>query len=376
MACRILLATTVNWPSTARLAGAFSALGCKVDVVFPKDHAVAASRYLHRGFAYRPFAPTKSMADAIRASAPAHVIPCDDRALRHLLALHEFRPLLAHSLGALESYPLMMARARSIAIAREEGVPAPPTVDVCGESSLRHALDKIGLPVVLKSDGSWGGDGVLVARTLPEALRAWRRLSKAPSRLRSMARALLRNDVHFLLDAMRPRRAAVSVQRFIAGKPATSAFACRDGEVLAAIHMDVVAWRGAAGPALLMRRTNCHHMEEAARRIARRFRLSGFHGLDYMRDGDGVAHLIEINPRATQICHLALGAGHDLPAALLGLPPRPTVTAKPLVALFPQTREPNAAVFDDIPWDDPALIEAVVGRPAAEPSRRPAVSAS
>ena len=78
------------------------------------------------------------------------------------------------------------------------------------------------------------------------------------------------------------------MQRFIRGKPATSAFACRDGEMLAAIHMDVVESRGTTGPASLIRRTDCARMDEAARRIARRLGLSGLHGLDFVRDEGGV----------------------------------------------------------------------------------------
>ena len=96
-------------------------------------------------------------------------------------------------------------------------------------------------------------------------------------------------------------------------------------------------------------------MDEAARRIARRFALSGLHGLDFVRDAGGIPHLIEINPRATQICHLALGAGHDLPSALLGQKPRPIATKKPLIALFPQAwstgrLSPDAsAAYLDVP---------------------------
>ncbi len=125
-------------------------------------------------------------------------------------------------------------------------------------------------------------------------------------------------------------------QRFISGKPATSAIACRDGQVLAAIHMDVVQMHGETGHASVIRRVDCAEMDRAARLIAARFKLSGLHGLDYMRDGEGV-HLLEINPRATQICHLTLGEGRDLPAALLDAQgTRGPVSPSDLIALFPQ----------------------------------------
>lgn len=368
---RILLATTVNWPSAARLAGAFAGLGCAVDAVFPAPHPIRASRYLRRGFPYRPLSARASFAHAVRVARPDLVVPCDDRALLHLMSLDGVHELMARSLGALDNYPVMMARAPAIAIARDEGVLAPATIAVETEKNLWRALDAVGLPAVLKSDGSWGGDGVTVVQSPEEALLAFRRLANPPSPLRSLARAVLRRDAHFLLQALAPHATAVNVQRFVPGRPATTAFACRGGEVLAALHMDVVAWRGATGPATVMQRTDCPQMADAAGRIARRFRLNGLHGLDFVRDGEGMPHLIEINPRATQICHLALGPGHDLPAALLGLAARPVVTDKHLIALFPQPSRSAQDVFDDVPWDDPALLRAV-----REPPLRPVLNAS
>ena len=151
----------------------------------------------------------------------------------------------------------MMARSRAIAVAHEEGISAPLTVAVADEGELWRALESVGLPAVLKTDGSWGGGGVAVVRTREEAGRAFRRLAGPPSRLRSLARAVLRKDAHFLHEALVPKAAPVQVQGYIEGKPATSAFACRDGEVLAAIHMDVAESLGATGPASLIERTAC-----------------------------------------------------------------------------------------------------------------------
>ncbi|MDE2266290.1 MAG: ATP-grasp domain-containing protein [Alphaproteobacteria bacterium] len=370
MTQRILLATTVKWPSAAYLAGAFASLGCPVEALFPRGHVLAVSKYLSRAHTYQPLRPLVSLATAIARAGPDLIIPCDDRAVTILQRLRAMAPelsaLLERSMGRMDSYPLMMTRSNAIAVARSEGVTAPLTVPVADEVNLKWALESVGLPAVLKTDGSWGG-GVAVVRTHEEATLAFRKLGRAPSRLRSMARAVVRKDAHFLLAAYRPRAAAVHLQQFINGKPATSAFACRDGEILAAIHVDVVAWQGTTGPASLLKRTDCPQMDNAARRIARRFGLNGLQGLDFVRDEAGTAHLIEINPRATQICHLALGAGHDLPAALLGQPPRPAVTDKQLIALFPQewrrnpAEQPPATAYRDVPWDDPAVLAAVGG---------------
>jgi len=374
MAQKILLATTVKWPSAPRLAGAFAALGCRVDAVFAPGHMLQVSRYLGRGYAYRPLRPLSSLAAAIAAAKPDLIVPCDDRAVSHLVALHastreeEMVALLRRSLGRIESYPLLMSRSRAIAAAQAEGIAAPLTLPIETQAELTQALQAVGLPAVLKTDGSWGGENVAIVRSQEEAERAFRKLSTPPSRLRSIARSLMRSDAHFLHAAFAPKVATVHVQSFIPGKPATTAFACRDGAVLAALHMDVVDWRDATGPARLIKRANCPLMDDAARRIARRFGLSGLHGLDFVRDQTGAPHLIEVNPRASQICHLVLGIGNDLAAALVGAAPRPVSTEMPSIALFPQAwdRDPHgpclSGVFRDIPWDDPAVLHAIAGR--------------
>jgi hypothetical protein len=382
MTQRILLATTVKWPSAAYLARAFALFGCSVEAVFPRGHVLGVSRYVARAHAYRPLRPRSSFATAIAAAKPDLIVPCDDRAVAHLLSIRAAAPtpelsaLFVRSMGRMESYPLMMARSSAIALAQAEGVSTPLTVGVANESELWSALECVGLPAVLKADGSWGGSGVAIVRTREEAGRAFRSLAGPPSRLRSFARAVLRKDAHFLHEVLVPKAASVQVQRFIRGKPATSAFACRDGEVLAAIHMDVVESHETTGPASLIERTDCAWMDGAARRIARKLGLSGLHGLDFVRDEGGIPHLIEINPRATQICHLALGASHDLPSALLGQPPRPIATDKPLIALFPQAWQPGCPIPDartaylDVPWDDPAVLTALLG-PGLAPPKAP-----
>jgi hypothetical protein len=379
MTQKILLATTVKWPSAAYLAGAFASLGCSVEAVFPRGHVLAVSRYIGRAHAYHPLRPHSSLAAAIAAAKPDLIVPCDDRAVSHLLSIHAATPapeiseLLVHSMGRMESYPFMLARSRAIAIAQADGISTPLAVAVTNESEFWRAVERVGLPAVFKADGSWGGDGVVVVRTREEAGRAFRRLAFPPSGLRCLVRTVLRNDAHFLQEALAPKTPTVQLQQFIRGKPATSAFACRDGEVLATIHMDVMESRGTTGPASLIKRIECSRMDEAVRRIARRFGLSGLHGLDFVRDEGGVPHFIEINPRATQICHLALGMGHDLVSALLGRPPRPIATDEPLIALFPQAWQSGHPVPDsqaaylDVPWDDPAVLTAALGPGFAPP---------
>ena len=367
MKAKVLLVTTVPYSAAARLAGAFAVLGASVEAVFPSGHPLAVSRYVDHAYRYRPLAGEASLGAAIAAAKPDHIIPCDDRAVILLAGLKAHTDQIARSLGPLSGYQTLLARAPSMAAAREVGIAAPLTLAVDTSEALAAALPDIGLPCVMKADASWGGAGVQFVCSAAEAGRALAKLQGPPSRLRSLIRAAKRKDLHFLEAARNPQKAIVNLQALIGGKPATSVFVARDGKVLAVQHMDVVSWSGDTGPARIMARVSDPVMDEAAAKIAARFQLNGFHGLDYVRDAAGVPHLIEINPRATQICHLALDG--DLPAALLGVPRREPVTDRKQIALFPQlltAADLPREVFRDIPWDDPKVLRLQAGNALPE----------
>jgi len=363
---RILLVTTVDWPSAARLAGALATLGAHVEALCPPAHVLNVSRYPSRLYRYSPLFPHAALEVALCAAKPDRIIACDDRALALLLNFSApYKDLLTRSMGPLEHYSLLTARVPSIAAARDLGIAAPLTLAVDCLDALPAALEQVGFPCVVKSDGSWGGDGVIFVQTAAEAEKAFLKLQGPPSRARSLVRSVLRRDAHFLCAALRPQAAKVCVQAAINGAAATTVFAAREGRVLAALHMDMLAsQKNGLGPARVMRRLFHPAMDEAAAKLAARFALNGLIGLDFMRDGAGTPHLIEINPRATQICHLPLG--QDLPAALLGVPARPAVTEASCIALFPHVLDLPApqdlglkgseTLYRDLPCDDPAVL--------------------
>jgi len=372
MASKVLISTTMTWAAPARLAGAFAACGAIIEALAPRRHPVGASQALSRLHSYRPLQALSGLREVLEESLPDLIVPCDDRAVRHLVALAKkdarFTELVACSIGRLDGYETLLSRSGFLKEAERLGIEIPATMEVATEADLKAVLHTIGLPAVLKADGSWGGEGVSFAHNFDEAVAAFRHLALAPSRLRSLARAAKRQDANFLLQAIEPQNYAISMQRFIGGAPATCAFACWKGEVLASLHMDVVSAQEPAGPARILHRTTSKQMEDAARKIAKAFNLSGFHGLDFMRDESGALYLIEINPRATQICHLALGTGHDLPASLLAalenraVSPRTAVTDAQTIALFPQSLPVGPhfiGAYHDIPAEDPRLLHAL-----------------
>jgi len=120
---------------------------------------------------------------------------------------------------------------------------------------------------------------------------------------------------------------------------------------------------GTTGPATVVRVIDHDGMSDGAERLVRALGLSGLCGLDFViESGTGLEYLIEMNLRATPTCHLSLGTGRDLPAALcawvLGkpLPQLPSAIANERIALFPGEcqRDPRSThlstAHHDVPW--------------------------
>jgi hypothetical protein len=381
MTPKILLVSTVKWPSLARYAGGFVAAGCAVEALAPSGAPAHLSRYVTHVHRYDALAPSASLCRAISNSAADLIVACDDRSVQQLVHLHQsetrlspnspIAALIAKSLGDVGRYPGLLSRYVCLTTLQAAGVRIPETYPVNSEAGVEDTLRLLGLPAVLKADGSWGGDGVAIVRTAEEAVKNFRRLSNPPSRLRSIVRAARRRDPHYLAMALAPRGADICMQRYIEGSPAASAFAAWGGEVVGSFNYDVLVADRVIGPPNVIKRIDCPQMELASQFAAREFGLSGLHGIDFIRDRDGNVYVLEVNPRATHGGTLAFGRGRDLPAALAsaltGIPTamRPAIE-NDIVALFPREwrRDPSSEYlrigFHDVPWDDPRVVQAVL----------------
>jgi predicted ATP-grasp superfamily ATP-dependent carboligase len=283
--------------------------------------------------------------------------------------------LIERSLGSPESFPIVYERASFMRVAQEAGVRIPKTALIRDLDQLQSWTSETGFPVVLKADGSSGGEGVKVARTTEEAQRAFRKLQAPPLLARAVKRALLDGDTNLLWPSLLRRPPVVSVQAFVEGREANSTVACWKGSVLAALHFEVTNKKHSTGHATVIRTIDHAEMAGAVETLVSRLKLSGLHGFDFMLEAKtGNAYLIEINPRSTQVGHLPLGSGHDLPAALVAavtaspVHAAPAVTESKTLALFPQewTRDPASpflqTAYHDVPWDEPKLLRACVNR--------------
>jgi hypothetical protein len=407
---KVLILTALRWLPVVRLAFELAEAGFTIEAVCPRGYALEKASFVRAAYRYSPTGRIGSLRGAILASRPEFLIPCDDCVASQLHELYQvtdpgapdgpwLRSLIARSLGRPEHFSTLYSRYAVASLARELEVPGPATEAVMDERTLISRLSLLGLPAVLKSDGSWGGRGVVVAADREHAVRAFHKLSAPPAILRTLKRLVVDRDATLVRSCVRRRRPAVSVQRFVRGRPANAAVACWQGKVLAAVFVEVLCSNGATGPATVVRVVSHPGMAMAVERVVARLKLSGLCGLDFVLSEDGCAHFIELNPRATPTCHLIAADGKDLLAEVRGAlrnvaasNPRGAPCREPL-ALFPQEmmRDPGSpylkSAFHDVPWKFPELVKlaltlrdrrskswmrrlrplAMAGRPSAHP---------
>jgi hypothetical protein len=267
---------------------ALAAAGFTVDMVCPRRHPLTKTRVARRIYRFNGLAPLRSLRGAIADAEPDLIVPGDDLTTRHLHRLYEHErrkgkagssicALIERSLGAAESFPISYARAAFMELAEQEGILIPTTGVIAGFDDFKDWIIRNGFPAVLKANGTSGGDGVRVVRTLDEAERAFRDLQAPPRFLRAAKHALVDDDLTLISPTVRREKFVVNAQAFVDGKEATSAVACWDGKVLAALHFEVINKASSAGHATVVRLIENSEVSAAAEKVVRRLHLSGVH---------------------------------------------------------------------------------------------------
>jgi hypothetical protein len=360
---------------------AFAGSGCAVEAVCPSHHPAALIRSTPALYRFNALAPLRSLRAAILASKAGLIVPCDELAMRYLHRLYALASksnddasvkiceAIATSLGDPASYPVTQSRDFFMAMIDRQGIRAPETRTVTSESEVQTWLSNLGLPAVLKADGTSGGEGVKIVHTLEDALRAYRALHAPLQTAVAAKRLLLDGDMNCIAPWLAQRSRTVSIQSFVAGPDANMALACWKGEILSSISVEVLQTSKPKGPATLIRLLENSEMDRAAEKIVRTLGFSGFCGLDFLLDKtSGDAYLIEMNARATQTCPLPLGHRQDLVASLSEKLTGKFQAAAPIelsgdrIALFPMawqgdtSNELFTSAYHDIPWQEPELV--------------------
>jgi hypothetical protein len=381
----VLIVAAKWWSTSARMAMALLRNGCRVGAVCPAGHPL---RYISGIDHIRRYDGIRSLSSLRRSIKdwPADVIlPCDDGVVAQLHELHRREPalrvLIERSIGSPESYGIVRSRFQLLKTAEHLGIRVPKTARVGGEQDLttwhrdHHSIS------VLKVDGESGGNGVRFSRSLNESLAAWHELTALPSTAQACKRLVVDRDPLAMWMRTNPGERGVTIQQFVAGRPANSMLVSRDGVVLSQVGALVVASDGPTGAATIIRHLTDRRIAHAGELLAAKLRLNGFCGLDFMIEADtGTPYLIEMNPRCTQLGHLEfanLGSlagafSADLKSEADFHPVRPIGPGT--IALFPQAFRKSVppsphldSSYHDIPWAEPQLVQELMLDPC--PSR-------
>jgi glutathione synthase/RimK-type ligase-like ATP-grasp enzyme len=375
----ILLATTGQLPSTARLAMELHAAGARVSLIAPSNHPGRALDFIFKRLTYRAVAPRGSLEAALLRLQPDMVIPCDERTVRDLHAIWRQTPhrpiksLIEKSTAPAASFQTITSRAALLALAQEHGVRVPPSMPLRDVKDLERWTAQNEAPFVLKADGSWAGFGVRIISNASAAGDAYQRMTRRASGRLAVRESLLEGNHFFIRSWLRRERPAMSVQGYVDGWPANIGVTCWQGEVLAAVCAESVSTTSATGPSTVARIIQNPEMLDTAQRVVRALGLSGMIGFDFMIEAaTGAAYLIEMNPRNTPICAVRLGPGRDLAEALVAriaerpTRERPPRTERDIVVFFPDTWRDDPANhflhsgYHDVPWEQPELVRVLM----------------
>jgi len=357
----------------ARMPARLRAAGFAVHAACARNSLLRHSGALDGTHILRQRHLSSDLAAVLRTLRPDALVPADDIAAACLMQLHaeaDLADLIASCLGNPASYAIACSKSAQMKLAASLGVPVPHTEPVADLAALEDRLQRQ-CPLVLKSDGSWGGTGVVVIRDRADAAAAWATVSKRPSIAKSVAACIRDRSILPLVLRRDWRSPNVDGQELVVGRPANRAVLCREGRVLAGVSVDVLETSYPGGPASVIRLIDHARMASTTTTMVEALGLSGYLGFDFMLDdATGEAKLIEMNPRATPVAGMAVGGndGATLAEALfqgaavsVTTPPQNTI-----IAQFPGEweRDPAShylnAAWHDVPWEDPGLFEAYV----------------
>ena len=377
----LLFAIQTSHAGSCRLPKLFKEAGFRVGVLGLRSSLLHASRHSDERFRLRVrrFEPLirSSLEKAFDAFRPDIIVPCDERAVSivdHWIGGQQASPLsaglrdcLVASLGKPERLAERSSKLRTLELARSIGVRTPRETKVTSRAECEQVAASFGYPVILKLSHGAGGNGVRLCRTAEQLGAAFRDFERGLSAVKAWRRRLLRRDWF-------GSRFDILVQQFIPGRPAMSCIAVSGGRPLSIVTGFAENVTEPMGPASIVRIVDIPEIRQMTQAMAEAFEASGFLSFDFIVDEAGRAVLLECNARPTQIMHLGHLVDVDLARALHGVlqgaheAPCEAPRGEREVAFFPQEwkRDPASSTvatgFHDVPWEDPVLLRAILGK--------------
>ena len=339
--------------------------------VCPRGHILRHVTGISEFYSYSRLDSVGALEAALKDAKPDLVVPCDDRVVWQLHEIHKcnslLRPLIESSLGTASAYEIVSSRERLLDLATSLSIRVPKT-HVTSENDI-SAWFATTASAVLKLDGTSGGEGVEIVHSEQQAIDTFRRLAQSQDLGTALKRSLVNHDPLAIWSWRRRAAPVITIQQFIVGRPANAMLACWNGELLGMLSVEALSSQGATGAANIVKFIDHAEIARAAQLLTRRLGLTGFYGLDFMLEtATGFAWLIEMNPRCTQLGHLARPGQIELAGLLYArltgqtIAPSQAPIEERTVAFFPQAIDWNPrspflhSGYHDVPWSEPQLV--------------------
>jgi hypothetical protein len=244
----------------------------------------------------------------------------------------------------------IMCKATFTEAADAAGIRVPPSWGCLTVADLNHAIDALGLPVIIKPTRGWAGDGVFAIRD--------------------------RTEIETIFDKAR-LRAPLIVQRLLAGDVGSTQMLLDHGTPVCWFSsFKRQVWPGEFGPSCVREIFEDPQIEPILTKIGE---VTGFHGLcgiDWLRGADGQISVLEFNPRPTPSMDVGRFAGVDFSRSIAAmvsgsrLVQRPRTVRGLMVYLFPQHPTRCMMTHDlaglskwlpfvarhSVPWNEPSIL--------------------
>ena len=208
-------------------------------------------------------------------------------------------PRVRLALGNEDALAIAVDKERTLETARRLGIPAPLGVVVTEVRGVPLALNKVGLPAVVKPSASWLWNG-------REGLRLGATLVATPA-----------EAFHAVATVTRFGGAAL-IQQLLTGRREAVSFLYARGEVYARFAQWAMRTDPPLGGLSVLRQSIAvpPDIGPQAEALVREIDLEGYSEVEFRRDAAGVSHLMEINPRLSASVEVAVRAGVDFPTLL------------------------------------------------------------
>ena len=276
-----------------------------LDWLPPRDTPAFASRWCQLAATLAdvsdaPDAFVDGVLDFVRSHPSDVLIPGHDGSIEALRRRRsEIDAAIRVALAPETALAVAVDKARTFAVAADEGIPVPVSVEVNQSSDVRAAVSEVRTPAVVKP------------------LESWVRSPRGARRLRCRD-VLNADEATRTIEEMLAAGGRVVLQQWLPGAREAVSF-LYDGSYFRAVFAQrALRMDPPLGGSSVVRESipMPSDVVDAGHRLVSSIGLVGYSEVEFRRDAHGTARLMEINPRLSASVEVAVRSGVDFPTLL------------------------------------------------------------